>query len=200
MDRSLLHGNRASLGGGVLLNEFTSTSLIHNVTLSGNTATGLSTGGGLFNNSILTLANVTVTRNAAVTGGGVFNGGTVQVFNSIIAQNRGTAGAATGPDAFGTFTSLGHNLIGSTDGSSGWNPSVGDLLGNASAPLDARLGPLADNGGPTLTHALLPGSPAIDTCDPLRDAVPLTDQRGVVRPRDGDGNGSPLGDIGAFEK
>jgi hypothetical protein len=143
--------------------------------------------------------NVTVTRNAAEAGGGVYNnGGTVTVVNTIIAQNHATAGAASGPDVSGHFLSEGHNLIGITDGSSGWSGSLGDLLGTAAAPKDARLKPLADNGGPTLTHALKTGSPAIDHA--FDDPMPRIDQRGVDRPRDGDGDGRRFGDIGAFEK
>ena len=62
-------------------------------------------------------------------------------------------------------------------------------IGGADAPIDPRLGPLQDNGGPTPTHALLLGSPAIDASS----ACPATDQRGVTRPQ---GAGC---DIGAFE-
>jgi len=62
---------------------------------------------------------------------------------------------------------------------------------------DALIGPLADNEGPTLTHALLDGSPAIDAGDD--DACPNNDQRGSVRPADGDENGTFICDIGAFE-
>jgi hypothetical protein len=62
---------------------------------------------------------------------------------------------------------------------------------------DRRLGPLHDNGGPTFTHALLFGSPAIDAGD--NSACPATDQRGFVRPMDGDDDGTATCDIGAFE-
>ena len=90
------------------------------------------------------------------------------------------------------LTSNGHNLIGIGNGSSTFTNGVnGDLVGSTNAPLDAKLGPLADNGGPTLTLALLAGSPAIDAgsdgnCSP-------TDQRGEPRPA------GLHCDIGAFE-
>ena len=101
--------------------------------------------------------------------------------------------------AGGLFTSKGHNLIG--DPNSGiWVLGFGDLLGSAQDPLDARLGPLANNGGPTRTHALLAGSPAIDRGDGA--GAPATDQRGPGFPRrkDGNGDGRAAVDIGAFEK
>ena len=71
----------------------------------------------------------------------------------------GNTAATNGPDVFGNFTSQGHNLIGKTNGSSGW---VGtDLTGTIAQPLNAMLAPLGNYGGPTETMALLPGSPAI---------------------------------------
>jgi hypothetical protein len=74
-------------------------------------------------------------------------------------------------------TSLGYNLIGATDGSSGWGST--DRTGSADAPLDPMLGPLQDNGGPTLTRAPFNGSPVINAGDP---ALSLSrDQRGSVR-------------------
>jgi hypothetical protein len=81
-------------------------------------------------------------------------------------------------------------LIGATNDSSGLI-APGELTGSRASPLDPKLGPLEDNGGPTLTMALLPGSPAIDTGDTT--AAPPTDQRGVPRPF------SLAADIGAFE-
>jgi hypothetical protein len=70
-------------------------------------------------------------------------------------------------------------------------------VGTAANPIDPRLGPLKKNGGPTRTHALLPGSPAIDRGD--NASQPPTDQRGAVRRKDGDGNGRAVADSGAFE-
>ena len=115
-------------------------------------------------------------------GGGIWNqGGSVQLLNSIIAGNIATNGV---PDVGGSFVSLGHNLIGVTNGSTGF-PATGDVLN-----LDAKLGPLAANGGPTLTCHLLPGSPALDAGD---STLTGTDQRGLPRPA-----GAGV-DIGAFE-
>ena len=73
-----------------------------------------------------------------------------------------------------------------------------DRVGTRQNPLDPRLAPLAYNGGPTRTHALLRGSPALDSGD--NTLAQLTDQRGVRRARDGDGDGQAVVDIGAFER
>jgi hypothetical protein len=119
-------------------------------------------------------------------GGGLYNSGTATLTNTIIAGNT----AASGPDVFTSapVTSLGYNLIGATDGSSGWIAS--DLMGTNVQPLDPVLGPLANYGGPTQTMILLPGSPAIDA-GISGTGIPTTDQRGVSRV-----NGV---DIGAYE-
>ena len=118
-------------------------------------------------------------------GGGICSalvGGPV-LLNSIVALNSGDS-----PDVAGAFQSLGHNLIGV--GNSGFS-APGDLVGSTNSPLDPKLGPLADNGGPTLTMALLTGSPAIDAGGAM--GAPATDQRGIPRPQ------GPSVDIGAFE-
>ena len=116
--------------------------------------------------------------------------------NTIIAENYvGINGVS--PDVYGAFVSLGHNLIGDSTSSTGFFGD-GDQVGTAANPLDPMLAPLAFNGGPTQTHAPLQGSSAIDGGD--NAGAPATDQRGVARPRDGDGNGSKVVDIGAFER
>jgi hypothetical protein len=85
------------------------------------------------------------------------------------------------------------NLIENISGATITGTTTGNILGQ-----DPKLGLLASNGGPTLTHALLPGSPAIEAADPAN--VLPSDQRGFARPKDGDRNGVVRADIGAFER
>src|SRR5207302_121088 len=108
---------------------------------------GLAHGGGIGVAAPLTLTNCTIANNAVGAGRGR---------HAILATNS----AATGPDVFGKVSTVGFNLIGKTDGSSGWFGT--DLRGTVAKPLDPKLAPLANNGGPTQTMALLAGSPAID--------------------------------------
>jgi hypothetical protein len=130
------------------------------------------------------------------------------VINTIVASDvggfggsggpwRDSAGPAGAPDLEGAFISLGHNFIGQIDGSSGFaNGLNSDRCGSGSAPMDPLLGPLADNGGPTLTRALLHASPALDGGDDAllqRPYVMRRDQRGYPRK-----SGAHV-DIGAFE-
>ncbi len=112
----------------------------------------------------MTLTNCTSSGNSATSGSGGGIGqswyGTVTLGNTIVAGNTATA---SGPDVFGAMVSQGYNLIGETDGSTG---SVAfDLTDTVASPLDPHLGPLANNGGPTMTMALLPGS--VNSNDPL---------------------------------
>jgi hypothetical protein len=111
----------------------------------------------------------------------------VNARNIIIAKNTAVL---SGPDVFGTFASQGYNLIGKTDGSTGFTQPT-DHTGTIASPLDPKLDPngLQNNGGPTKTIALLFGSPAIDAADDAN--APPRDQRGYVRP--------DVADIGAFE-
>jgi hypothetical protein len=168
---------------------------------------GVSSGGGLYlaGSGTDQLVNDTIARNSAfvavgggpaATGGGLSSQGSsgsnhAQVWNTLIALNS----APSGPDVFGTVVTLGHNLVGNTSGSSGFSAAKHDLLNVSAAKIG--LGQLADNGGPTQTMALLPGSIAIDAGD---DAVMTdsrtkltTDQRGLPRK-----SGAHV-DIGAFE-
>ncbi len=180
-------GNSANRDGGGL---DATVATLTNSTVSGNSAGGR--GGGI-NADVLTLLNVTVTDNIAHTGGGIFldSEGRGSVRNTIVAGNLVDLGGAS-PDASGPFTSGGHNLIGDGSGSPGFvNGVKGDLVGTADSPIDPLLGTLANNGGPTQTHALLPGSPAINKGDSTD--LPAADQRGFPRTVGG------ATDIGAFE-
>jgi hypothetical protein len=139
-----------------------------NSTLSGNTA-ALSGGGFTNNMAWLTLRHVTLAANTAITGGGLINmGGMLDAYNNILAHNVG--GDCDNTTVPGTINTNTYNWV--ADGSCNEN-AVGLMTG------DPRLGPLADNGGDTLTHALLPDSPAIDAGDPA-SCLP-TDQRGAAR-------------------
>src|SRR5438132_8204323 len=107
---------------------------------------------------------------AAASNGGAINNrlGTLEIESTIL--KRGESGANILNDS-GTVTSDGYNL--SSDDGSGYLIGPGDQINT-----DPLLGPLQDNGGPTFTHALLPGSPAIDSGDPKFTPPPFFDQRG----------------------
>jgi hypothetical protein len=112
--------------------------------------------------------------------------GTTSLVNTIVATNVATSD----PDLAGAFTSHGGNLIGNGSGSSGLtNASGGDQVGSGTSPLNPMLGPLQNNGGPTETMALLPGSPALAAGS--SSAGLTVDQRGFLR-------ASPA-DSGAFQ-
>jgi len=207
-------GAGAGTGGGGIYN-LDGTLSITNSTISGNkTNDGNGRGGGIDNATTLNLSNVTVTNNSAqLEGGGIFNAGTVTLKNTVIAQNSGPSDS---PDCFGTLISHGYNLLGKVcplalsvcqlPGRADCQiiPKAGDRIGTVLDPIDPLLGPLQDNGGFTMTQALLRGSPAIDAGNPARpgtepNACEVADQRGVVRPQDGNNDGFKRCDIGAFE-
>ncbi len=170
--RSTISGNSGQQGGGGFYN--LGTSEFENSTISGNTG---GPGGGIYQESgHLTLNFTTITGN-------VFRGldaldGTIDFRGIILAGNS----AVIYPDCYVetnvTFTSQGGSVFGITNGCT-FDLGPGDKQGNVTNPLDAKLGPLADNGGPTHTHALLSGSPAINAAG---TDCPSTDQRGVARP------------------
>jgi len=190
---STVSGNRAALDGGGLM---ATQAEMFDSTFSGNTAGN--SGGGVWATTAR-LHNCTVVENRAQIGGGLFHepGSGFRVWNSIVALNVvGPGGVA--PDASGEFFSGGFNLIGNYSGLNFIHGYNGDLVGTSIDPIDPKLGALAFNGGPTKTHRLLAGSLAIDAGD--NAGVSPTDQRGFARLRDGDGNGTRIVDIGAFEK
>jgi hypothetical protein len=183
-----------SIDGGGICTGYHSTLTINNSTISNNSAT--EEGGGIWTSlyDTLTMNNSTISNNSASEAGGIrSDGGTATLSNTIVAGNTTMSGDSLAhPDVSGTFTSQGHNLIGNAEGSTGFTDGQnGDLVGTAANPIGPKLGPLQDNGGPTQTHALLLGSPAIDKAVAVEGIT--TDQRGVARPQ----GAAP--DIGAFE-
>ena len=179
LTESAVHGNQAGGAAGVTVQ---GDGLIVNSTISGNTST-LGIAGGIWNTACdtctITITNSTIADN---TGIGLMNNRYATLKNVILANN--SAGNCSG-----TMTSQGYNL---DSGSTCGFISTGDL--SNTSPM---IGSLRDNGGPTMTHALLEGSPAIDAGD--ETGSPETDQRGFKRPQDGNKDGSALCDMGAYE-
>ncbi|MDQ5839345.1 MAG: DUF4214 domain-containing protein, partial [Acidobacteriota bacterium] len=178
----------ANGSGGGLNNLGTLT--LTNSTVSSNSAfggsgtalpNGQALGGGINSQGALTLTCCTITLNYAgsvafsqlgpARGGGVnVSSGTARPLDTIIAGNLvgGDAATSAGFDVSGTFDSQGRNLIGRNDGAESSFPACfpgatcDTFAGTATSPINARLGPLAYNGGPTKTHRPWPGSPALE--------------------------------------
>ncbi len=197
---STVSGNDATAQGGGIFYTGAGTLDLTNSTVSGNEAR--TNGGAIHVGGAATanLASATINRNradfdanASGDGGGISQADTaaVNLKNTILAGNHDAGGQA--PDCVGTLNSLDYNLIGTAAGCT----ISGATTNNQSG--DPLLALLASNGGPTLTHALLAGSPAIDNGNPAEPgsgggACEVTDQRGLLR----GGDAGPC-DIGAFE-
>jgi hypothetical protein len=162
------------------------TAAIVNSTLAGNVTT---VGGGIANFGTMTIQSSTVSGNSANQGGGIYNDlvANLTMGNTILAGNT-VRGTSTFSDLYGSLASTGYNLIGDTQGGSGF--AATDLLN-----VDPKLGKLQNNGGPTQTMALLSGSPAINAGDQDTTGLSAYDQRGVGYARVFGGRV----DIGAFE-
>lgn len=171
----------------------TSIASLTDCTLDGNSAgSGNPSGicGAIYNTGAMTIVASTVTRNSGSQGGGIYNLFELTADNSLFAGNT----ASNYSDYYGPFSSQGHNLIGNNDGSFGFFVGKnGDIVGTTNSVIDPLIGPLADNGGPTLTVALQPGSPALDAGDDTILGMVLLDQRGKPRQF-----GAHV-DIGAYE-
>jgi len=177
------NSSTASNGGAIANNQGSAT--ITNCTFTGNNIDGIHYGGCIFNLATITIMNSTFSGNSAGFDAVLYNGGTATLSNTIVANS--TSGGNCG----GTITNGGYNI---DDGTTcGWGSANGSLSGTG-----ILLDPLADNGGPTDTMALVPGSPAIDRIPHGVNGCGTTittDQRGFLRP-------SPSGgscDIGAYE-
>lgn len=192
IDSTIFGNTSEQYGGGIYHDDSATTLTISNSTISGNSASDA--GGGVFNFSTLTLLNSTITDNSAGDkGGGIRNrssGGAVTLNHVLVSGNS----APTGPEIHnsGSVTGDDFNIVGmnGTAGVVGFVPGVTDIV--PAVPLSDIFTPLANNGGPTPTHLLVPGSPAINAvgggCPP-----PSEDQRGLTRPQ------GAVCDIGAVE-
>jgi hypothetical protein len=184
-----------------------------NSTISENTSginpAGDSAGGGIYNhtNSTATLFNVTIADNTAMDttgtltgGGGVYNNGGVLTINNTLIGDNLDSSPIDANDCFGTLNSTkGYNLVEDTTGCTVGGSTIGNVTG-----IDPNIGPLANNGGSTFTHALLSGSEAIDAGDPSgcvdnTGANQTADQRDSTRPLAGISGNTPICDIGAYE-
>lgn len=213
--QSTVAHDRAVYEGGGIYTDYKGSATLLNSTVAGNFSG--TDGGGLFSHgSALTVFNSTIASNAANTsltgasGGGVAV--TAPIFvtlsNTILASNV----VSTSVFPFhsfndcevigfgnGAIASDGYNLVSTLRGCA-YGADLGDQIG-----VSPQLGPLQNNGGPTQTMALQPGSPAIDAgnlagCRDQNGNLLATDQRGDPRPHEGDGDGDNRCDIGAYEK
>jgi CSLREA domain-containing protein len=194
---STISGNRTEVGGPAALLNDNATATLTNCTISGNQAAD--TAGGIYTlNGSMNLRSTTITANRLLFpshgAGGIWASGPMVLRNTIIAGNfhDDPNPAVKAPDCTSGSVSFpvseGYSLVGGGSHCPGLVDGVsGDQIGTHAAPIDAKLGPLADYGGPTLTHALMNGSPAIDGGNPATPgsggtACPTTDQRGETRP------------------
>lgn len=209
LNNSTVSDNTARNGGGIF-NTGSGTLTLNNSTVSGDS------GGGIRNSGTVILNNSTLSNNTAqYEGGGLYNnmGSTLSLERSLIAGNTASTGqeiytyvdgclsaaSISAPNCLASAMPAGDpNLFGHSGQTNaqafvGFTPGGLDITatsdGTTPTALAAILGPLANHGGDTFTHALITGSPAVDAAG----GGPNTDQRGVVRPQ-----GTTF-DIGAFE-
>jgi hypothetical protein len=218
---STVTGNTAGMGtggGAGIYNAVGATMFMSGDTVNNNSA-GPYQGGGISNAGVMEIDNSTIAANTANKGGGIFNSGVLNLVNSTVASNtllggpvadgggiynigshlgllntivfNPTSGASSSNDVYGTIDQAQGDLFGSTV-----TIAAGGNLGSDQVNPNVLLGPLQNNGGPTATMALLPGSPGIgggvSTSLIPGLTVPTTDQRGDPRPANST-------DIGAFQ-
>ena len=215
LKRVLFLKNETHGAGGAIRAASGATLTLENVTFSGNRIDLDQSfppevgGAAIFSRgATLTLTNVSLVDNTddgrGIGAGIRMSAGTITLSNTLL-RNAHEDCLVTG----GTLRSLGHNVSQDSSCAAAFNAVAndGDVMS-----ADVALGPIADNGGQTQTHALLPpvgrpfpGNPAIDAgsldtpLDGRNGRCAATDQRNLPRPRDGDGNIKPVCDVGAFE-
>jgi fibronectin-binding autotransporter adhesin len=210
VSNSTFFGNHADIYGGGIYNSL-GTVVVSNSTFDGNSARSSypspNFGGGIFNSGTLTVSNSTFDDNSAARGGGIHNdSGTMTVNNSTFSRNSAYdgGGGIYNFNSGGAVTMLKNTIVANSPMGGNCSGTITDDGGNLSYPdttcpginSDPVLGPLQDNGGPTHTMALLPGSAALDAAnDAICAAAPVNnrDQRGIARPQ------GPHCDIGAYE-
>jgi hypothetical protein len=207
IENSTISGNTSHNRGGGVDNGssyygYNSVTII-NSTISGNRADNR--GGGIYNvcffcvgvGSTVTITNSTISRNTAETGGGIFNhiNQDITLNRSLISGNTATVGREI-TDFYGSVTADNFNLFGANGkaGVKGFTPGLTDIVPGRRIGAVKILGILKNNGGSTKTHALKPGSPALDVIPFTDPDCTGPDQRGMTRPQ---GLGC---DIGAFER
>ncbi len=186
MENCTLFGNQALGKGGGLFVACEGTARLTNCTISGNSAKN--NGGGVYIKGAATLEHCTVAQNkSSETGGGIYLRGTLDWSSCLVANNHKQDFIIGGEGGYKGTGVMGAN-------SQNW---VADGSCDSQYSGDPLLGPLADNGGDTLTHALLSGSPAVDLVPASACSLPY-DQRGKSRPIHV-GSDMPVCDVGAFE-
>ena len=205
---NIAKGTEAGAKGGAIYNAAGTTFLLINSTVSGNQVTdigtGLSHGGGIYNEGGLSVSSSTVTGNTQTSsyhgdsGGGIYCASDCVLSNTILAGNTDASGTA--PDGGGSFSDQGYNLVGNGTGLSGITNGVnGDRVGTSGSPIDAQLAALANYGGPTQTMIPLPGSSAIcgGSAASLVTEGMTTDQRGEILNLNA-GNASAYTGVGGY--
>lgn len=206
----IFSANSAYHEGGGMFNMAGSNPILANSAFINNAVTGDGGGGGMKNaNSSPVLTNVTFSGNHAIVGGGIDNWqSNLTLTNVTFSGNTADRYGAAMYSQESRPTIINTIIWGNTPGGSQmlndrgvsavtYSIIAGGHRGIGNLNLNPKLGTLADNGGFTLTFSLPPDSPAIDAGSPL--TCPSMDQRDMLRPMDGDGNGSATCDMGAFE-